>query len=159
MDWARAHATLLREAQQQLGQGMIVLANNNATVWQDPWGAQKPQHSLDASMDSNVPMIGYGGRQFERWCRDDFDKNSIDEDIRQLQLVSSGRAQSQSTQQQQQQQGAKVDTTSRSGTATHPSTGSLSNTSYTYSVALVHGGEPCDGSAFSLSLRWCFLAA
>ena len=83
--WADGHAQLLRDAQKAAGDAVVV-ANNNATV-------------------------GVGGRQFERWCRADFDKATIDEDIQAL-----------------QQAGA-------AGT-----------------LALVHGGEPCDGAALALSL-------
>lgn len=84
-EWSEGHVLLLHDAQKVAGDA-IVVSNNNATP-------------------------GVDGRQFERWCRADFDKATIDEDIQALQQASAA------------------------GTLT-----------------LVHGGEPCDATAFSLSL-------
>jgi len=60
--WGAGHAAVLRDAQ-AAARSLAVIANNNATA-------------------------DVGGRQFERWCRGDFDRASIEQDIAQLQAAS-----------------------------------------------------------------------
>jgi len=92
-DWAVGHAQMLQAVQQAAGDGVYVVANNNATV-------------------------GVGGRQFERWCNKDFDRNTIVSDIAELQSeLAAGK------------------------------------------VVLVHGGEPCNDAALSLSLSAFLMGA
>jgi len=92
-EWAAGHAIMLQAAQKAAGDGIYVVANNNATQ-------------------------GVGGRQFERWCNKDFDGNTIIGDIAELKSeLAAGK------------------------------------------VALVHGGEPCDANALSLSLSAFLMGA